>query len=131
MVDKGNKYHWIVYHLKAMDYADIKFNMAINLISGKLSNKKMTEGELKAIIKELISYGKWYNNQIEYHREKATHHIPEIEKVKWAKSQREKENKSLESVFLTADKVLSAEGEAVWPLKRNPKGEKTNDSSPK
>lgn len=95
-----NRYHWILYHLKAMDYGRAKLEKWLAKLP--MNPKPHEYGYVISELKEAI---KWYKHHIEYHREKAMSHIPETEKTKWAKERREAENRSLENTFLRADEV--------------------------
>lgn len=95
-----NTYHWIVYHLKAMDYGLKKLEKKL----AKLPINPKPD-EYTYVISEQEKAIEWYKNYIEYHRRKAMSHIPEMEKTQWAHRKREGENLSLEDTFLRTNEV--------------------------
>ena len=96
-----NTYHWILYHLKAMDYGLKKLEKWLVKLPRNPKPDEYTQ-----VISELKEAIRWYKSHVEYHREKAMSHIPETERTKWAKKRREDENRSLDNIFLRANEIV-------------------------
>lgn len=122
-----NNYHWIVYHLEAMNYAHTKLEKKTAELPGGHSLAKLDSGQLRKVIGDLKAIMNWYEEQIKYHQEKAYSHVPENEKTKNAKQRREMENKSYENCFITADQILpdKAQNEDFKTMKTDDAGDKT------
>ncbi len=103
MAEESDRYHWIAYHLEAMNYGRTKVDARLSELPSSFNLDKADPGKLKEVIATLKELLKWYEDFIEYHQQKALSHIPETEKTKKAKKYREAENKSYENVFLAAD----------------------------
>lgn len=93
---------WIVYHLKALDYARNKSIIRQEKINEELAVTKDT----KKALEEVRSLLGWYRAQVEYHRNGAIKHLdPEDLDVMKALEMREKENKSLSRAFIKASEL--------------------------
>ena len=103
MAKDGEKYHWIVYHLKAIDYGDRKVEEKLSKLPSDFKLDQADPHALRQVISELKGILNWYRTYITYHQQKALTHVPETEKTKWAKERRSTENVSLEDTFLKAD----------------------------
>ena len=100
--------YWVVYHLVAMEYARDRYNTEIKAIREQFQ-KRMISGTLdntylKRVIKEVLKWGKWYVDKIEYHKEKALLHIPDDKRKQWEMDLREKENWSYKNIFIEENK---------------------------
>jgi hypothetical protein len=112
-----NTYHWILYHLKAMDYGQKKLEKWLAKLPMNPKPHEYTQ-----VISELKKAIEWYKNSIEYHRKKAMSHIPGTEKTKWANEVREAENLSLENTYLRSKEMLEeTEHKEVGDLSNKPK----------
>jgi len=105
MTQGPDRYHWILYHLEAMSYGRKKVDKKMAALSSDFHLVQADPEKLRQIISELKELLKWHVEFIEYHKQKATSHIPETEKTKWARERRDAENKSYETAFLTADEL--------------------------
>lgn len=93
---------WVVYHLKALDYARNKSILRQEKINEELAVTKDTKKALEEV-RNLLS---WYRDQVEYHRNGAIKHLDpkDLETIK-ALEMRERENKSLSRAFIKASEV--------------------------
>jgi hypothetical protein len=80
-----------------MDYAKLKLDSELSKIPS--DRQKLEKGDLLKIINNQRELIRWYENQVEYHREKATAFIPNYAMRKVTQN-REKENESLERLFV-------------------------------
>lgn len=90
---------WVVYHLKALDYAQSKSERRQEEINEELRVSKNTKKALDDV-RNLLN---WYRTQVEYHRNGAMKHLdPEDLKIMETIKRRDKENKSLSRAFIKA-----------------------------
>ena len=111
MAKDSDKYHWIIYHLEAMDYGEKKVEERLCRLPSDFKLNQADSHALKQVISELKEILGWYRNHIQYHQKKALTHVPQTEKTKWAKERRNAENVSLENTFLKADILPDKETE--------------------
>ena len=102
-----NRYHWIIYHLEAMNYAKTKLEKKLSELPSAHKLLKLDAEDLRKVISKLREIIRWYKHIIDYHQQKAMSHIPETEKTRWAKKMRELENKSYENLFVRGDEIFS------------------------
>lgn len=121
-----DNYHWIVYHLEAMNYAHTKLEKKMSNLPSGHSLIKLDSGQLRKVIGDLKETINWYEEQIKYHQDKACSHVPEDEKTKKAKHRRELENKSYENCFVSADQILpnDAKNENFKAMKKKDESDK-------
>jgi hypothetical protein len=112
MAKDVDRYHWIIYHLEAIDYGDRKVEEKLSKLPSDFKLDQADPYALRRVISELKGILKWYRNYITYHQQKALTHIPETEKTKWAKERRGAENVSLEKIFTEADILPDKEVES-------------------
>ncbi len=101
----SNKYHWIMYHLEALDYGREKVDNKISKLPAGQKLVRLTPKEHREVISQLKEIISWYEKFIQYHQQKALSHIPETEKTLWAKEKRKLENSSYENIFLNANEI--------------------------
>jgi hypothetical protein len=102
-------FHWILYHLKAMDYAQRRLEKKISKLLEKHRVRRADEKELRQIILKLNEITKEYENSIRFRQQKIMDFIPETEKTKWAAKVREAENECYERVFLEECESMDVE----------------------
>jgi len=95
-----NNYHYIIYHLEAMNYAKTKFEKEMSKLPSGHKLTELKKEELRKLISHIKDLVRWYKSQIEYHQQKAMSHIPKTENVKKKQKARRLENKSLENLFV-------------------------------
>ncbi|MBU7017757.1 MAG: hypothetical protein HXS44_09620 [Theionarchaea archaeon] len=103
MAEESDRYHWIAYHLEAMNYGRTKVDAKLSGLPSSFKLDKADPEKLRDVIATLRELLKWYQDFIEYHQQKALSHIPETERTKKAMKYRDAENKSYENAFLAAD----------------------------
>ena len=102
---KNENYHWIIYHLEAINYGRNKVDKKISQLPSGRKLADADQKQLKKVISELKKIITEYENYIEYHQQKAISHIPKTDKTDWAQKNREIENVSLENIFLKANEL--------------------------
>lgn len=102
---KDENYHWIIYHLEAINYGRNKVDKKILQLPSGSKLVKADQKQLRKVISELKKIINDYENYIEYHQQKAMSHIPKTDKTDRAQINREIENISLENVFLRANEL--------------------------
>jgi len=102
---KGS-YHWILYHLKAMEYAQKRLDKKISELPKGYKLAEADAKELRQIISKLKEIIKEYKNSINSRQQKIMSFIPETEKTKWAEKFRGAENKCYERVFLEEEEPM-------------------------
>lgn len=91
-------YEW----LKEFRKAEASFD--IQLASLPKPSRKSKPSELNDIARKIHERAMWFKNEIEHICLRAIESIVVTDKTKWAMETRDKENKSYESIFVTANK---------------------------
>ncbi|UCE74597.1 MAG: hypothetical protein JSV56_02545 [Methanomassiliicoccales archaeon] len=76
----SDKYHWILYHLEAIEYGQKKIDTRMAKLPSSIKLQDADPEKLKKVISELKEIISWYKKFVEYHQQKALSHIPETEK---------------------------------------------------
>jgi hypothetical protein len=103
MAKSKSKYHYIAYHLEAMNYAPKRYEKKLSELPSPISLEKADVGKLKSVITSLRGILTDYHKHIEYHQTKAFSHVPEEDREKGIVTFRKSENKSYETIFLDSD----------------------------
>lgn len=129
---KGS-YHWILYHLKAIEYAQKRLDKKISELPKGYKLAEADAKELRQIISKLKRIIGEYKNSINFRQQKIMYFIPETEKTKWAKQFRDAENKCYERVFLEEEEPIKVGIEEFKPateyIQQSPHAKKNEDDN--
>jgi hypothetical protein len=107
--NREDSYHWLMWHLTAMDYAKSKLEAKLMDIIPAAKPMSSDPRELRLRLAKLRELVTWYVSIVESHRSKALSHIPECKRSAWEKEMRGKENRSYEALFCKDDQSSSRE----------------------
>lgn len=110
-----DSYHWILYHLKAIEYAQKRLDKKISELPEGYKLAEADAKKLRQIISKLKEIIEEYKNSINFRQQRIIYFIPETEKTKWAEQFRDAENKCYERVFLEEEESIEAGIEEFKP----------------